>query len=104
MSETRWVCDDCGAVSEDEDAACSCDDDTSDLLAEIKALRTRQRTVMVVQSPCRVVRPQCGSVAGQDFLIVVGKDQNGVEVTVKIALGVLPTMFDAEYVDTIEAA
>jgi hypothetical protein len=55
MSETRWVCDDCGAVSDDENASCSCDDDVSDLIAEIKTLRERQRTITITSSPHRVV-------------------------------------------------
>jgi hypothetical protein len=103
VSERQWVCDDCGAVSANEDDPCSCEDDMADLLAEIKALRTRQRVVVVVPSqsaPCRVVRPQRGAAAGQDFLIVTGRDQNGAEVTVKLAIGVLPATFDATCIDT----
>jgi hypothetical protein len=103
MSETRWVCDGCGSVADNEDAECSCDHDVSDLIAEIKALRVRQRTVLVTAVTAatpRMVRPQRGSAAGQDFLIVTGKDQNGTEVTVKLAIGCFPTVWDPEYVDT----
>ena len=100
MSEERWVCDDCGAVSDDESDECSCGGDVSDLIAEIKAVRARQRTVFITSSPQRVVRPQRGIAAGQDFLILTGKDANGAAVTVKIALGCIPSVFDAECVDT----
>ncbi len=39
----NWICDNCGDESEDENAACSCDDDTNDLLAEIRRLRDENR-------------------------------------------------------------
>ena len=100
MSEMQWVCDDCGSVADDENAPCSCEDDVSDLIAEIKAVRERQRTVLITSSFQRVVRPQRGIAAGQDFLILTGKDANGAAVTVKIALGCIPSVFDAECVDT----
>ena len=98
--DDRWVCDDCGAVSDDENAPCSCEDDVADLIAEIKVLRERQRTIIITSAAPRVVRPQRGIAAGQDFLILTGSDRNGPEVTVKIALGCIPPVFDAEYVDT----
>ena len=106
MNETvdaapRWVCDDCGSVADDENASCSCEDDVSNLIAEIKAVRERQRTVIITSSLQRVVRPQRGIAAGQDFLILTGKDANGAAVTVKIALGCIPSVFNAEYVDTV---
>jgi hypothetical protein len=101
MSETRWVCDDCGSVADNEDAECSCEQGVSDLIAEIKELRLRQRTVVVTAATPRVVRPQRGLATGQDFLIVAGKDQNGAEVTVKMAIAVLPVSFDPEYVDDL---
>jgi hypothetical protein len=31
---------------------------------------------------------------------LTGNDQNGAEVTVKIAVGCIPPVFDAAYVDT----